>query len=84
MDIYKAILKLREEKQRLDRAIAALEKNAAAGADHPRRRSWNGWGYDTPALEVKRSRFADGKTMSPPCSRPPECRCRIRPACPAS
>jgi hypothetical protein len=38
MDIYKAILELREEKKRLDRAIATLEQ---AGEQRPRRRSWN-------------------------------------------
>jgi hypothetical protein len=37
MDIYKAILELREEKKRLDRAIAALENGGPA----PHRRSWN-------------------------------------------
>jgi hypothetical protein len=41
MDIYKAILELREEKKRLDRAIAALEQGGAPGEDRPRRRSWN-------------------------------------------
>lgn len=37
MDIYKAILELREEKKRLDRAIAALEHGGAP----PHRRSWD-------------------------------------------
>jgi len=41
MDIYKAILELREEKKRLDRAIAALEQNGLAGAAERSRRTWN-------------------------------------------
>lgn len=41
MDIYKAILELREEKRRLDHAIAALEQGGPRGAARPRRRSWN-------------------------------------------
>ena len=40
MDIYKAILQLREEKRRLDRAIARLEQNGGTNGDR-RRRSWN-------------------------------------------
>jgi len=40
MDIYKAILELREEKRRLDRAIAALEQGGPAPTEK-RRRSWN-------------------------------------------
>ena len=41
MDIYKAILELREEKRRLDRAIAALEQGGASPEERPKRRSWN-------------------------------------------
>jgi len=41
MDIYKAILELKEEKRRLDRAIAALEQGESSGDGRPRRRSWN-------------------------------------------
>ena len=40
MDIYKAILELKAEKQRLDRAIAALEEGNAAPV-RPGRKSWN-------------------------------------------
>ena len=41
MDIYKAIADLRQEKRRLDRAIAALEQQDAASETQPRQRSWN-------------------------------------------
>jgi hypothetical protein len=40
MDIYKAILELRVEKRRLDRAIAALEQGEAGGSPTGRR-TWN-------------------------------------------
>ena len=40
MDIYKAILELRAEKERLDRAIAALEQGNDASAPSGRR-PWN-------------------------------------------
>jgi hypothetical protein len=40
MDIYKAILQLKEEKRRLDRAIAALEQRTAASEERTHRRSW--------------------------------------------
>jgi hypothetical protein len=40
MDIYKAILELRAEKERLDRAIAALEQGDDAAAPSGRR-PWN-------------------------------------------
>ena len=40
MDIYKAILELKAEKQRLDRAIAALEQQDD-GPSPQGRRSWN-------------------------------------------
>jgi hypothetical protein len=41
MDIYKAIQELRNEKSRLDRAIAALEQGSGAPAERPKRRTWN-------------------------------------------
>ena len=40
MDIYKAILELRAEKKRLDRAIAVLEQGDGAGLPAGRR-TWN-------------------------------------------
>ena len=47
MDIYKAILELRTEKERLDRAIAALERKGEAEPQSGRRghqavSSWRG------------------------------------------
>ena len=50
MDIYKAILELREEKRRLDRAIAALEHGGPA----PRRRSWNSSARHAAAERMKK------------------------------
>jgi len=41
MDINKAILELRAEKKRLDRAISALEQGQASGEPRRGRRSWN-------------------------------------------
>ena len=41
MDIYKAILELKEEKRRLDRAIEALEQGGPGRSQQPRRRSWS-------------------------------------------
>jgi hypothetical protein len=41
MDIYKTILELKEEKRRLDRAIAALEQGGSGRNRQPRRRSWS-------------------------------------------
>ena len=40
MDIYKAILELKTEKRRLDRAIAALEQGEGGGSPSGRR-TWN-------------------------------------------
>jgi hypothetical protein len=40
MDIYRAILELKAEKKRLDRAIAALEQGDGDGASSGRR-TWN-------------------------------------------
>jgi hypothetical protein len=41
MDIYKAIQELRNEKQRLDRAIEALENGMGISPSRPERRAWN-------------------------------------------
>ena len=41
MDLYKAILELREEKKRLDRAISALENGENSGEPQGGRRTWN-------------------------------------------
>jgi hypothetical protein len=41
MDIYKAILELKAEKKRLDRAIAVLEQGDGGEATSGRRRTWN-------------------------------------------
>jgi len=41
MDINKAILELRAEKKRLDRAISALEQGEGAAEPRTGRRSWN-------------------------------------------
>jgi hypothetical protein len=41
MDIYKAILELKAEKKRLDRAISALEQGEGAGVAPTGRRTWN-------------------------------------------
>ena len=41
MDIYKAILELKAEKKRLDRAIAVLEQGDGAGLPLTGRRAWN-------------------------------------------
>ena len=41
MDIYKAIQELRAEKERLDRAIAALEEKKKMTGAKPGRKSWN-------------------------------------------
>jgi hypothetical protein len=54
MDIYKAILELRKEKERLDRAIAALEQGGPNGATRPRRRSWNAPARRAAAARMKK------------------------------
>ena len=54
MDIYKAILELREEKRRLDRAIAALEQGDPSSAGRPRRRSWNAGARRAAAARMKK------------------------------
>jgi peptidoglycan hydrolase CwlO-like protein len=41
MDLYKAIQELRDEKMRLDRAIAALEKGVGSNDARSERRAWN-------------------------------------------
>ena len=54
MDIYKAILDLREEKKRLDRAIAALEQNSSTGAGRTRRRAWDSSARNAAAVRMKK------------------------------
>jgi len=69
MDIYKAILELRAEKERLDRAIAALEQGSEAPA--PRgRRSWNSAARRAAAERMKkywadRKQAADNSSAAP-------------------
>jgi hypothetical protein len=41
MDIYKAILELKAERNRIDRAIAALEEKGRTDSTPRGRRSWN-------------------------------------------
>ena len=41
MDIYKAILELKAERDRLDRAIAALEQKGKVDSTPRGRRAWN-------------------------------------------
>jgi len=71
MDIYKAILELREEKRRLDRAIAALEQGASAKTEKPRRRSWNSEARRAAASRMRkyweqRREQAQGYKVNPP------------------
>jgi len=54
MDIYKAILELKAEKKRLDRAIAALEQGEGAGAAHTGRRTWNAEARSAAAERMKK------------------------------
>ena len=54
MDIYKAILDLREEKKRLDRAIAVLEQNGSPGAGRTRRRAWDSSARHAAAIRMKK------------------------------
>jgi hypothetical protein len=53
MDIYKAILELKEELSRLDRAIAALEKQQGPAAPSGRR-SWSGEARRAAAERMKK------------------------------
>jgi hypothetical protein len=53
MDIYKAILELRAERDRLDRAIAALEQDGKAASKPHGRRSWNAEARRAAALRMK-------------------------------
>jgi hypothetical protein len=53
MDIYKAILELRAEKKRLDRAIALLEQGDGAAAPASRR-TWNADARRAAAERMKR------------------------------
>ena len=59
MDIYKAILELKAEKQRLDRAIAALEQGEE-GAASTGRRPWNSAARRAAAERMKKY-WADRK-----------------------
>ncbi len=59
MDIYKAILELKAEKQRLDRAIAALEQQNNGPAPSGRK-SWNSEARRA-AAERMRKYWADRK-----------------------
>jgi len=54
MDIYKAIVELREEKKRLDRAIAALEQNGSPGAGQTRHRAWDSSARQAAAARMKK------------------------------
>jgi hypothetical protein len=76
MDIYKAILELKEEKSRLDRAIAALEKQEG-GSPARGRRSWSGEARRAAAERMKKyweqrrqqsngNPAADSYNVSPP------------------
>ena len=53
MDIYKAILELRAERDRLDRAIAALEQDGKTSSKPRGRRSWNADARRAAALRMK-------------------------------
>ena len=71
MDIYKTILELREEKRRLDRAIAALEQGSLARAEKPSRRSWNSEARRAAAARMRkyweqRREQAPGYRVNPP------------------
>lgn len=71
MDIYKAILELKEEKRRLDRAIAALEQATPARAESPRRRAWNSESRRAAAARMRkyweqRKAKTEGYNVSPP------------------
>ena len=68
MDIYKAILELKTEKKRFDRAIAALELGDGAGALHTGRRTWNAEARRAAAERMKkyweqRKRQADSPSI---------------------
>ena len=53
MDIYKAILELKAERDRLDRAIAALEQDGKAPSKPRGRRSWNAEARRAAAVRMK-------------------------------
>jgi len=68
MDIYKAILELKAEKNRLDRAIAALEQGGASTSERPKRRHWNAEARRAAAQRMKK--YWEGRknaqSVSPP------------------
>ena len=63
MDIYKAILELRAERERLDRAIAALELDNDAAAPATRR-AWNATARRAAAERMKKY-WAKRKQQAP-------------------
>jgi hypothetical protein len=65
MDIYKAILELKAERQRLDRAIAALEQDDDRAAPAGRR-TWNAASRRAAAERMKKywARRRQGKSAS--------------------
>lgn len=54
MDIYKAIQELRNEKERLDRTIEALEKGLGKTDRRPERRAWNADARRAAAARMKK------------------------------
>lgn len=54
MDIYKAIQELKAERNRIDRAIAALEAKGKAEAAPRGRRSWNAEARRAAAVRMKK------------------------------
>ncbi|HTM48921.1 MAG TPA: hypothetical protein VL285_09585 [Bryobacteraceae bacterium] len=64
MDIYKAILELRAERDRLDRAIAALEQRGSREPKPRGRRSWNGEARRAAAERMKR--YWEQRKQQPP------------------
>ena len=64
MDIYKAILELRAERDRLDRAIAALEQKGKSDSKPPGRRSWNAEARRAAAARMKN--YWEQRRQKPP------------------
>jgi len=54
MDIYKAILELKAERSRIDRAIAALEEKGKAEATPKRGRGRRAWNADARLAAAER------------------------------
>jgi hypothetical protein len=54
MDIYKAIQELRNERDRLDRAIEALENGVDNSEAPPKRRAWNSGARRAAAERMKK------------------------------